>query len=391
MFLRTAFLLCALFGIAHSKFRIKLHKVEKTARQSIAEYAPSKLDKLTDFSILSSSDGNSKVILKNYLDAQYYGIITLGTPGQVFKVVFDTGSANLWVPSRHCSVTNLACWLHNRYYDTSSSTFRNNGKPFAIRYGSGSCDGYLSEDRLNMGGVVVNQTFAEILHEPGITFVAAKFDGILGMAFGRISVDHVPTPFDNMVAQKKLKPVFSFYLSRDPEAKEGGEITLGGIDESRYTGGITYTKVTKEGYWQFNVDKMDVDGDNTTVICPNGCKAIADTGTSLMAGPVKEVERLNYKLGGTPIVSGQFVVDCYKVPTLPTVNIYIEKRKFSLKGTDYVLQVDQAGQKMCILGFMGINIPEPMGPLWILGDVFIGPYYTVFDAANKRVGFAVTK
>ena len=49
----------------------------------------------------------------------------------------------------------------------------------------------------------------------------------------------------------------------------------------RYTGGITYTKVTKEGYWQFNVDKMDVDGDNTTVICPNGCKAIADTGKPL--------------------------------------------------------------------------------------------------------------
>ena len=47
---------------------------------------------------------------------------------------------------------------------------------------------------------------------------------------------------------------------------------------SRYTGDITFTKVTKEGYWQFNVDKMDVGGANSKIICPNGCKAIADTG-----------------------------------------------------------------------------------------------------------------
>jgi len=334
--------------------------------------------------------GNGTVILTDYQDAQYYGPISIGTPSQTFQVVFDTGSSNLWVPSSKCPVTVLACDLHKKYHAEQSSTYVANGTAFAIQYGSGSMKGFLSTDTLTFAGLpIVRQSFAEATALPGITFDVSKFDGILGMAFDTISVDAVVPPWYNLLSQRLVSSsLFAFWLSKDPRGESGGELTLGGVNTARYTGSIYYQPLANKTYWEIALADIKVGGASQG-FCNGDCHAIADTGTSLIAGPKAAVSALNRKLGAINIIEGEAVFpSCALTKTLPPVAFTIGTQSFSLTPDQYVVVSTSNGTSVCISGFLGIDLPADIGPLWILGDVFISTYYTIFDFGNSRLGFA---
>lgn len=330
-----------------------------------------------------TTSGSDNVPLHDYQNAQYYGPISVGTPPQNFNVIFDTGSSNLWVPGVSC--TN--CGSHPKYDSSKSSTYSKNGTDFFIQYGSGPVSGFLSEDVATVGDLTVKyQTFAEINNTKGLglAYSVGKFDGILGLAFPSISIDHIPTVFENMISQNLVQQqVVSFYLSSTDG--QDGEMTVGGIDDTKYSGSLQYTDLTSETYWETKLDAFTINGNSAS----STTKAILDTGTSLLAGPTADVAKIAATVGAKPFFLNkkEYTIDCSKVATLPDMVFTMGGNKFTISGADYVIK----SGPICLFAMTGIDVPAPNGPLWILGDVFIRKYYTVFDWENKRLGFAPVK
>ncbi|XP_069005740.1 napsin-A [Embiotoca jacksoni] len=375
--------------------RVPLYKT-RSLRRLMSEHGMS-LDEFLTLSQSAEEADNSHSVrlpverLTNFMDAQYYGVISIGTPPQDFTVLFDTGSSNLWVPSIKCSFFDIACWVHHRYNSRKSTTYVQNGTKFDIRYGRGSLSGFISRDTVTVAGMSVpSQQFGEAVKQPGITFAIARFDGVLGMAYPSISVANVTPVFDTAMAAKLLpQNIFSFHISRDRKAAVGGELTLGGTDPQHYTGDLHYVGVTRKAYWQIKMDGINIG--NKLTLCKAGCHAIVDTGTSLIVGPAEEVRALQTAIGALPLLMGEYIIDCARIPSLPVISFNIGGKMFSLTGEDYVVKESQMGVSICLSGFMAMDIPPPVGPLWILGDVFIRKYYTVFDRNADRVGFALAK
>jgi len=336
-----------------------------------------------------NSEGEvDKVVINDFQDSQYFGTITVGTPPQEVRVVYDTGSSNLWA-----SNIKPGFFSQHKHYDhTKSSTYVANNTIFNIRYGSGPVSGFYSKDTMTVGDVSIpGYTFAEVNNTKGLgpAFSIGHFDGICGLGWDDISVDHVETPLRALVNSGKLaEPVFAFYLGSGGAA---GELVLGGVDTNHYTGDFAYTPVIdtvpgKVGYWAIKMDDFKVNGQSVTSVR----KGIVDSGTSLLAVPKADMKKIAAAVGAKPVLpfppfNKEYTVDCNSAG--PDIDIVIAGNTYTLKKADYIIK----DQTICLFGATAIDIPAPAGPLYILGDVFMRAHYVKFDVGNKQVGFAQLK
>ncbi|KAF8424127.1 aspartic peptidase domain-containing protein [Tirmania nivea] len=330
---------------------------------------------------LEIEGGGHAVPINNFLNAQYFSEITIGTPPQKFKVILDTGSSNLWVPSKQCG--SIACYLHTKYDSSASKTYHSNGTSFEIRYGSGSLSGFVSQDDVTIGDLTIKgQDFAEATSEPGLAFAFGRFDGIMGLGYDTISVNHIVPPFYNLVGQGLVdQPVFAFYLgSTDKES----EVVFGGFDKDHYKGKLIKLPVRRKAYWEVELESVTF-GDASAKLENMG--AILDTGTSLIALPTTLADLLNKEIGAKKGFNGQYSVECSKRDSLPNLTFCLSGENFTIGPYDYILEVSGS----CISAFTGLDLPEPVGPLAILGDAFLRRWYSVYNLDENTVSLAEAK
>ncbi|KAJ7411424.1 Cathepsin E [Pitangus sulphuratus] len=391
---------------------------------------------------IALSVGTASERLYDYMNAQYYGVVNVGTPPQRFTVVFDTGSSNFWVPSAYC--ISEACRVHQKFKSFKSDSYEHGGEAFSLQYGSGQLLGIAGKDTLQISNISIKgQDFGESVFEPGTTFVLAHFDGVLGLGYPSLAVGNALPVFDSIMNQRLVEePVFSFYLKRGDDTENGGELILGGIDHSLYKGSIHWVPVTEKSYWQIHVNNIKIQG--RVAFCSHGCEAIVDSGTSLITGPSSQIRRLQEYIGASPSNTGevktvrtensqagretdiwckeligkftitcyrslefkgqyvnkdklipsqsvhriQFLVDCRRLSSLPHISFTIGHHEYKLTAEQYILKESIDDQTFCMSGFQSLDIPTRTGPLWILGDVFMSAFYCIFDRGNDRVGFA---
>ncbi|KAJ8370252.1 hypothetical protein SKAU_G00102800 [Synaphobranchus kaupii] len=312
--------------------------------------------------------------MTNDADMAYYGVISIGTPPQSFTVVFDTGSSNLWVPSIYCN--SPACQNHATFNPKQSSTYKYTSRTLSIPYETGSMTGWLGYDTVGVAGIYVSSQIFGMSHTEAPFMTNMLADGILGLGFPSMASSQATPVFDNMMKQGLLtQDLFSVYLSNE---QPGSEVVFGGMDPNHYTGNIYWIPLSSKNYWKISMDSVTINGN--IVGCSQGCQAILDTGTSFIVGPTSDLDTIQNYIGADANEYGDSPVQCSDIGSMPDLTFNINGHPFTLPASAYVTKSAAYG---CHVGLGAIE-----AQLWILGDVFIRQYYTIFDRSNNYIGLA---
>jgi len=311
----------------------------------------------------------------------YWGQMTLGTPPQEFKVIFDTGSGNLIVPASDCTVPG--CAPHKKYNSKASTTsaFVTNEKgegSSEITFGTGQVSGNFYKDSLCMGSsLCFDANFIAADKMSASPFQEIPFDGIMGLGFKDLSMGSGFNIVDDLCEKGSIPggaSQFSFYVTDGDDS----EVTFGGYRPELLASDIVWAPVKVQSWWQVAIDDITFNNQPKS-LCDGQCQVAVDTGTSMLAGPSDLVDKL------TSMVNAKD--DCSNFNELPNLGFQLGDMVLNLKPDDYM---DRTGDS-CSFSLMALDVPPPKGPVFIFGDPFLRRFVTIYDRTKPAVGFAVAK
>lgn len=400
-----------------------------------------------------------------YYKSAYWGELSVGTPLETFKVVFDTGSGHLILPSTYCR--SETCRVHKRFKRSASLTAKDidhdgsivsPGTPrdqITVSFGTGEVTGVFIDDFICLdnstlpplpeksqdeasnkanesaegaidddwapGCFKLRLVLATVMSED--PFRDFHFDGVLGLGLSALSQAYefnFPGMMSNLVRKlgAPLPHTFAVFLAM--HEGETSELSMGGYSRGRQGGPLHWSRVIlpEHGHWMISIKSVYVDGEEVEFCKDGTCRAVADTGTSLLAVPsgafpeIYEMLRHNAPIAGFCNDTGpalQFELrgengDNFTVSMRPEDYASLEpitkptnttrewfKRFFYANGWPKVKQPQENFRRdmYCKPLLMSMDLPEPLGPkLFILGEPILRRYYTVYNAEVPSIGWS---
>ncbi|KAI8644837.1 aspartic peptidase domain-containing protein [Parasitella parasitica] len=396
------------------------------------------------FSATSRKRAINDISLYNANGKEYLIEIGIGSPPQFFNVTLDTGSADCWVPVQSCPTSMCP---HARFNYQKSSSFKALPQQLDINYGLGSAKGSYGSDTLTLGSVdgvsLSNFTVGLVSNTNNILMISqteedAPSNGIFGLGYPNLSLKTGDKPGHFVMGLYQVKaisePIFSIFLNAQSAYGNTGEMLLGGIDKSRYTGQLQYAPIvsydvstfmvtpnlgtnmtnkeanSRESYLYWAVPGQGVE---TSSGYKHESKTlqgyILDTGTTLTYVPRSVAKSIvmsvtqNAKTTQLDAIDDVFRVSCSTAKLEGAVSFLVSPSPTTASTSpisirvpisDLVIPLDDArtadSSKSCMFGIApspaGLDLTS--GETWILGESTLRSLYTVFDLKENRIGLA---
>jgi len=330
--------------------------------------------------------------------------ISVGTPPQRMKVLLDTGSNDLWVPSKDCHSCISNKIPSNTFFDPGASStlklLKNMHKN--ITYGSGKVQGLVARETIHFAGQTIHNQTMLIVECEKMTPLNHMWDGIMGLS---ISGDSSYGPsVSGSLKNLGIAPIFAFIpkTTVSPAQLRVGEDSF---DDAVMPGTLVWENCSSEHSWL-------IEG-AVGVAKPVNRRLIVDTGTSLILMPVKDLNALVNSIVPDPVNAHcwqnkshpMVICDCEMRSQMRSLSVWLGKQRFVLSPHDLFQRIEDADMGLpygfadaCLLG-ASVLPKMKTGPMpsmdeqgfWILGDIFLRHVVLTFDFTSRRVGFGMPK